>query len=108
MSAVLPVQARVRVFVTSPVTKRCPVVDEVDVGEVSLSWDTSDGETLELHGLRALIDGYEDRAISHEEFAHELGDDVFAATGKRVYVTAAWETAGMQVKVNALPDYRGV
>jgi NADPH-dependent 7-cyano-7-deazaguanine reductase QueF len=87
----IPSNARVLVRVTAPVSKRCPFVDEIDVGTVTLTWST-DGKTAELHALREWLDTFKDRAISHEDFTREVADRLNGQA------ESTWMTAGMEVR----------
>lgn len=85
------------VAVTAPLRHLCPFVDEVDEGEVRLSWSVN-GMTFELHSLAAYLDSFAEEKVSHEELTvrifRELGSSM-------VGVTTEWRTAGMTVTVSA-------
>jgi NADPH-dependent 7-cyano-7-deazaguanine reductase QueF len=92
--------ALVRVEITARVTKLCPFKDEVDHGAVTIQYLVR-GKTLELHALRALLDGYASVKATHEDFAYELTERITELVGGAVFVLGAWETAGMEVEVSA-------
>lgn len=78
--------------------KRCPVADEVDLGDVTVAWATTD-VTLELHALAELVATYRDVAISHEDFVADLAGQL-AGSGVELR-SVGWdgETAGGRVFV---------
>lgn len=95
----VPVEATVRMSATSPIQHMCPFVQEVDNGTITVSWDT-DGWTLELHSLRAYLNTFQGREISHEELTAEIEAELSGFVGiAAVTVTTTWRTAGMEVVV---------
>lgn len=84
------------VVVTAPVTKMCPVKNEVDEGTVTISYQTH-GKAIELHDLAAYLATFSDRHISHEEFVHLVARETGAE------VSSIWATAGMSVEVKNSP-----
>lgn len=86
--------------VTAPVTKRCPFVEEVDEGEVTIRWRGYRG--IELHSLAAYLASFADEPLSHEDFAAKVTAAVAAAVQREgnVDVTGRWTTAGMAVSVS--------
>lgn len=84
--------------VTAAVSKRCPFADETDNGTITLRWRAYQ-HTYELHQLRRWLDGYRDRAMTHEDFAAEVADLLSAD------VTTTWETAGMEVECSTWPTH---
>lgn len=75
----------------------CPFKDETDVGTIDLAWDTGDA-TVELHSLRAYLDGWAGVCVSHEDLTAEIHADLAGLPGiTRVLVSTHWTTAGMEV-----------
>lgn len=87
--------ADVRVSISAPVKKLCPVKDEKDAGWVTIAYRTG-GEAIELHGLAELLATFADRRLSHEDFTAELADALNADVSSR------WMTAGMEVVCDAV------
>lgn len=86
---------------TAQIKHRCPFVDEVDDGTITITWSTADG-TIELHSLAAFLDCYADRTISHEDLVGEVFD-CLEALGPHIIVrsvTARFTTAGIDVEVS--------
>jgi NADPH-dependent 7-cyano-7-deazaguanine reductase QueF len=99
----VPVEANVQMSATSPIQHMCPFVHEVDNGNVTIAWD-ADGWTLELHALRAYLNTFADREISHEELTDEVRAEVASHHGiNNVTVETTWRTAGMEVRCFSLP-----
>lgn len=98
---VVPVDAgtAVLVSVVAPVTHLCPHKDEVDEGEVRVSWYTGGGKTFELHALRAYLGTKDGTEISHEDFVALLETELSEELGSPVAVSARFTTAGMAVVV---------
>lgn len=78
--------------VTSPVIKRCPYVDEVDEGTVTLTFAVDVGDGPELHGLSRYLNGFANQSLSHEAFTRAVYHRTAA-----VEVESTWTTAGMTV-----------
>lgn len=76
--------------ITAAVVKLCPVKDETDEGTVEITYRTASG-AFELHDLRAHLDTFIERHISHEDFTAEI------ATTFGADVVTRWVTAGMEV-----------
>jgi NADPH-dependent 7-cyano-7-deazaguanine reductase QueF len=94
---VVPIEATARMRVTSPLRHLCPFVNEVDNGEVTIGWD-AEGWTFELHSLRAYLNTFAEREISHEELTEELRAELSTHHGiEAVKVETNWTTAGMGV-----------
>jgi len=95
--ATVPCASKITLSVAGPLIHRCPHVDEVDNGTVELTWSTNGG-TLELHSVRAWLDTFADREITHEDLTEELRATL-AAMPKidAVQVTTHWNTAGFTV-----------
>lgn len=91
---------RVAASATFPLVHRCPFVDEVDEGQVTISWWV-DGLTLELHSLREWLGGFADEVVSHEELTDRIRDQVERLGLAGVAVTTRWSTAGGSVEVKA-------
>lgn len=100
---VVPVDAdtAVLVSVVAPVTHLCPHKDEVDEGEVTISWRTGGGKTFELHSLWAYLCMKDETLISHEDFVALLEAELSEELGSPVAVAARFTTAGMAVTVGA-------
>lgn len=90
----------VRVTVTMPATHLCPFRKETDQGTATLEWFTRNGQTIELHSLRAALDALAGWTVSHEQYTQHLLDRLEAAVDA-VVVTTRWNTAGGQVEVTA-------
>jgi NADPH-dependent 7-cyano-7-deazaguanine reductase QueF len=98
---VVPERAPVRVTVTAGVIHLCPHRDETDMGRVMISW-RCDGATVELHSLRAWLDGYSTRRDSHETIASDIAGALAGLEGiADVRVTGRFHTAGLEVTVEA-------
>lgn len=80
----------VKVSIFADVAKLCPVKDETDTGTVAITYATR-GEAFELHALRAYLDAFADRHVSHEDFT------VVVAQTLKADVVSRWVTAGMEV-----------
>lgn len=77
----------------------CPFIDEVDDGEIQVTYEQEPtGPLLELHDLRAIFDTYEDTKISHEELTAEVA---FRLVGRAETVTTRWRTADIDVQIEA-------
>ena len=101
MNLTVPCAAEgVAVRAAFPLTHACPFRDETDHGQIRLTWIT-DGCTLELHALRAWLDGFAADRISHEEITGDIQDHLAALPGIiDVRVVTAWDTAGAAVEVH--------
>lgn len=100
---VVPNASWVTVSITGPLVHRCPYVSEVDNGTVDITWLT-DSQTLELHSLRAWLDTFSTREISHEDITEEIRSTLFARPGiTNVRVTTRWYTAGFDVSASGAP-----
>src|SRR4051812_20574369 len=96
----VPCRARVAVRVTGPLRHRCPYRRETDLGTVTIDW-TTDGHTLELHGLRAWLDLHTTMVISHEEITARLRRWLSERPGVAdVEVYTSWVTAGLSVIIS--------
>jgi hypothetical protein len=95
--------AGITTHITAPLRHRCPYRDELDVGTVTMIWETID-ETFEIHSLRAYLDYFKDVTISHEDLVEDLASllrDTPGVTGK--LITTTWDTAGMEVRCSTSP-----
>ena len=100
MSFTVPIEATVRMSATADIQHMCPFVQEVDNGTITVTW-TAGGWTLELHALRAYLNTFHDREISHEELTEEVRAELATHHGiNDVEVTSKWRTAGMEVTCN--------
>lgn len=96
---VVPIEATVRLTTTADIQHMCPFVNEVDNGTITITWN-ADGWTLELHSLRAYLNTFHDREISHEELTEEVRAELSTTHGISIVdVTTTWRTAGMDVTV---------
>lgn len=103
MIAGVPSAPGVRVTVTAPIRHLCPFKDEIDDGELTLSWRT-DHSTVELHSLRHFLGVFADARISHEEVVSEIWGAMNRVDGIRsVSVSTTWRTAGMKVQCATSP-----
>lgn len=92
----VPEPAVVTVTATGPLTHRCPHVDEVDTGTVTVTWTTA-GQTIELHSLRAWLDSFADVRTSHEAITAGIETALQLPGIVDVAVETTWTTAGMAV-----------
>ena len=102
----VPVDSAVTVTVTASMTHLCPFVDEVDHGTITITWqpDTEGGHTIELHSLRAYLDGFAEDRIAHEDLTRRVADDLDTLPGLTVTaVESGWLTAGMGVRCSTTP-----
>lgn len=94
----VPSTSDVEVTVTTPLTHRCPFVDEIDNGTITITWRV-DGETFELHSLRHYLNSFADVEISHEGITDLIRHDLSTVPDvELISVSTAWETAGMEVR----------
>jgi NADPH-dependent 7-cyano-7-deazaguanine reductase QueF len=93
-----------RVSATGPLVHRCPVVPEVDAGEVTVSWTVGEF-TVELHALTAYLASWADQAISHEEITEQIRADLDEGLEgiDDVQVETRWRTGGLAVVVRSRP-----
>jgi NADPH-dependent 7-cyano-7-deazaguanine reductase QueF len=88
------------VTVTGPLVHRCPHVEEVDAGTVTITWRCAD-LTLELHALTAYLASWQAQAVSHEELTAQIVADLERVDGiDDVDVRTRWSTAGLSVTVD--------
>lgn len=76
---------RLTVTFTRPVTKRCPYVEEVDIGTLSLTFH--DQEAPEMYGMAAAID-----ALGAEPITHEAWTAAASALFPTAEVASEWLT----------------
>lgn len=81
----------IRTTVTGAVFKQCPFKNELDSGEVELTFD---GDAPELHGLAELLASYRQVKMSHEDFTREMLVKTAAVSAR-----STWTTAGLRVVV---------
>jgi hypothetical protein len=81
---------------------KCPVVDEIDRGNLTVWWVTTD-RTIELHSLRDYLNTWADTATTHEDLVTAIAAALtwagVAGTGARF----TGRTAGMDVEATANP-----
>lgn len=103
MNLAVPCDSEVTLSVSWPLTHLCPHIPEVDNGRIDITWTTR-GSTLELHALRAWLNGFAADRISHEDITADIHDHLSALPGVAdVQVATRWDTAGAEVDVRALP-----
>jgi uncharacterized PurR-regulated membrane protein YhhQ (DUF165 family) len=99
----VPIEATAHLTTTATIQHMCPFVHEVDNGTITIAWH-ADGWTLELHSLRAYLDTFSDREISHEELTEEIRAELSTSHGiNEVTVNTKWRTAGMEVRCSTSP-----
>lgn len=104
----VPIEAAVNMQATAPLQHMCPFVHEVDSGTVTVTWEAA-GWTFELHSLRAYLNTFTDREISHEELTAEIQAELSGAYGiNTVTVNSSWHTAGMEITCSTLPTLAGL
>lgn len=97
----VPDDSDVIVTATFPLVHRCPHVEEVDEGSVTIAWRV-EGETYELHSLREYLDGFKDAELSHEQITSRICHDLSVVPRISIIeVITAWSTAGGTVEVRA-------
>lgn len=95
----VPDTSDAEVAVTGSLVHRCPHVQEVDTGTVTITWRCRE-MTVELHSLVAYLASWADQAISHEEITAQIEKDLDSLDGIAVQsVTSSWRTAGLAVTV---------
>lgn len=104
----VPIEADVALTVTANLQHMCPFVHEVDSGSVTITWET-DGWTIELHSLRAYLNTFHDRKISHEELTEEIRAELNSHKWINITsVNTSWRTAGMEVSCFSSPTPAGL
>lgn len=98
---VVPCASVVDVQAQSHIVHLCPFKNEVDEGEVEVSWTTAGGMTLELHSLAAYLRGFEGTLISHEDLVEKIRYDLSELPVWNVSVRGMFNTAHMAVVVAA-------
>lgn len=107
MINVVPIEATTAMKAEAAIQHLCPFVNEVDNGTVTVHW-AAVGWTLELHSLRAYLNSFHDRVISHEELTEEIRAELSTHHGiNEVRVTSTWRTAGMEVLCSTSPTLAG-
>lgn len=109
MSHVLtvPDSSDVTVTATGDLIHRCPHVNEVDYGTVTITWHVR-GETYELHSLAEYLRGFKDADLSHEQITDRIRNDLSAESHiEMVGVESTWQTAGMEVRCSTSPTLVG-
>lgn len=95
---IVPVEANATLTATADIQHLCPFVNEVDNGTVTITWK-AEGWTIELHSLRAYLNTFHDREISHEELTEEVRAELNSHHGISIEtVNTTWRTAGMGIK----------
>ena len=94
--------------VTGDLRHRCPHVEEIDRGRVTITWRVA-GRTYELHSLREYLAGFADARLSHEEVTDRIRHDLSVADGiELVSVETTWLTAGLEVSCSTSPILAGL
>jgi NADPH-dependent 7-cyano-7-deazaguanine reductase QueF len=89
----------VRVAVTGSIAHLCPYVDELDEGQVTVTWVTGP-TTIELHSLADYLARFKAERVSHEELVTIIADDL-TELGLPAAVTGRFTTAGLYVEVSS-------
>lgn len=97
----MPCEASTRVNVSATFEHRCPFVDEIDKGSISITWDTQ-GKTIELHSLAAWLDTFKERRISHEDLTQLVREELATPGIEVIAVSTTWRTADLGVRVDAV------
>ena len=80
-----------KITVRSPLVHVCPFADEIDVGEVEMTFE---GDAPELYDLRRHLERFATQALTHEAITRQLAEDFPQAE-----IVTTWTTAGMGVEV---------
>jgi NADPH-dependent 7-cyano-7-deazaguanine reductase QueF len=105
MSHVLTVEdtSDVTITATGDIRHRCPHVDEVDRGRVTITWRVR-GRTYELHSLAEYLKGFADAHLSHEQITDRIRHDLSVVREiELVSVDTTWFTADLTVSVTTQP-----
>lgn len=105
MSHVLtkPCDSDVTVTASGPIRHRCPFVNEIDDGTISITWQPL-GETYELHSLAEYLRGFKDAEMSHEAVTDRIRHDLSVVPRiNLISVETTWTTAGMGVLCSTRP-----
>lgn len=86
----------VTVTASAEIEHRCPHVEEVDKGTVTMSWMVTE-QTIELHSLAEYVRSWKDVRISHEELTATIQRDLLRAGVEEAQVRATWQTAGLSI-----------
>lgn len=81
-----------RTVVTAPLVHRCPFVDELDVGTVTIEFS---GSAPELHDLAQFLASFAGLEISHEDLTERIADRTHGT------VTTRFRTAGLDIECTA-------
>lgn len=104
----VPIEATVTMTTTADIQHMCPFVNEVDNGKVTIGWAT-EGWTFELHALRAYLNTFQEREVSHEDLTDEIRAELSGHHGiNNVTVNTSWRTAGMEVQCSTSPILVGL
>lgn len=82
--------------ITRRVVKRCPFVDETDIGELTVEIP---GDAPELHDLGRQVDQFGNAKVSHEDYTRQIATLVPGAV-----VTTRWETGPWTVECREGPE----
>lgn len=96
----VPCDNDVTVTVAGPLIHMCPFVNEIDHGNITITWKPS-GRTFELHSLRAYLNSWADSQVSHEAITDRVLHDLTATSGVTAVTVEShwWMTAGFAVQV---------
>lgn len=101
--ATVPVEANVTMSASADIQHMCPFVQEVDNGSIAITW-RAEGWTFELHSLRAYLNTFADREISHEDLTEEIRAELNGHHGLTIEaVSTTWRTAGMGINCFTSP-----
>lgn len=80
------------ITVTMPVLKRCPFADEIDAGQLAVTFAE---DAPELHNLAAQVQKLCAEPITHEDFTRSVLDML----GGEALVVTTWNTGPWSVEV---------
>lgn len=89
--------ATVRCELSRPLTAACPITDETDYYEVTVTW-TTDSRTFEKHALADAIDSYTGVEETQEEIVAGLYDDLLTPGVSGLTVTLKDKKTGLMVR----------
>jgi NADPH-dependent 7-cyano-7-deazaguanine reductase QueF len=82
----IPCTADVTCEYRTTLEARCPVIDERDTYDVTISWQPA-GETFEKHALEDSVDSLSGETAAHEELVERLYGDLEGAAVDGLTVT---------------------
>lgn len=94
----------VSLSVTGALVHQCPFREEEDRGFVTIGWATR-GSTIELHDLRAWLDSFAPKVISHEDLTQTIATQLGRLEGIALgEIVTTWHTAGFTVTCTEIGD----